>query len=55
MGTKMNENWDLAVLTAVILILLFFWIYKFLFVKNPIDFAIPISENILSNSSIMSD
>jgi uncharacterized membrane protein (DUF106 family) len=30
-----NYNWDIAILTFVILILLFFWIYKFLFIANP--------------------
>lgn len=49
--TNSNDNWDLAILTAVILILLFFWIYKFLFIKNPADLTLPISENILSSSS----
>lgn len=50
--TDSNDNWDLAILTAVILILLFFWIYKFLFIKNPTDFAIPISENIITSTDM---
>ena len=29
-----NENWNLAILTAVILLLLFYWLYKFLFTNN---------------------
>jgi hypothetical protein len=30
-----NKNWNLAILTFVILILLFFWFYKFLFTIGP--------------------
>ena len=33
--TNPNNNWDLAILTFVILILLFFWFYKFLFIPDP--------------------
>lgn len=32
--TNPNNNWDLAILTFVILILLFFWFYKFLFITD---------------------
>ena len=32
---KANNNWNLAILTFVILILLFFWFYKFLFIIDP--------------------
>ena len=27
-----SNNWNVAILTAVILILVFFWLYRFLFV-----------------------
>ena len=37
-----NDNWNLAILTGVILILLFFWYYKFLFYTNPLDLSSPI-------------
>ena len=43
--TNPNNNWDLAVLTFVILILLFFWFYKFLFVSEPSKLNNPISIN----------
>ena len=35
--TDPNNNWDLAILTAVVLLLISFWLYKFLFIINPID------------------
>jgi hypothetical protein len=38
-----NYNWDIAILTFVILILLFFWIYKFLFIANPRQLNNPVS------------
>ena len=37
--TDPNNNWDLAILTFVILILLFFWIYGFLFKINPKEYT----------------
>ena len=46
--TDPNNNWDLAILTFVILILLFFWFYKFLFITNPNQMNYPIQE-LISN------
>lgn len=43
-----NDNWDMAILTAVLLVLLFFWFYKFLFVTNPADLPSPINQLIAS-------
>lgn len=43
-----NNNWDLAILTAVILLLLFFWFYKFLFVLDPSDLNNPIPFKLFS-------
>ncbi len=40
-----NNNWNLAILTFVILILLFFWFYKFLFVVDPTKLQMPIEAN----------
>ncbi len=31
---SLNYNWDIAVLTFVIIILMFFWIYRFLFISE---------------------
>jgi len=47
--TNSNDNWDLAILTFVVLILLFFWFYKFLFITNPATLENPISANILQS------
>ena len=48
--TDSNYNWDLAILTAVILVLLFFWFYKFLFITDPSNLLIPITQGITSDS-----
>ena len=39
---EQNNNWDLAILTAVVLLLLFFWFYKFLFITDPSENPIPL-------------
>lgn len=51
METK-NENWNLAILTFVILILLFFWFYKFLFITDPTKLPNPIDTGLISDTSI---
>ena len=51
--TNPNNNWDLAVLTAVILVLLFFWFYKFLFITDPSQLLNPIPLNIFSSDEII--
>lgn len=40
--TTSNNNWDLAILTFVILILIFFWFYKFLFITDPTQLNNPL-------------
>jgi hypothetical protein len=47
--TNPNNNWDLAILTFVILILLFFWFYKFLFVTDPSKLKNPISTSLFTS------
>ena len=49
--TDPNYNWDLAILTFVILILLFFWFYKFLFVTDPSELKNPISLSLFSSET----
>jgi len=48
-SSEQNNNWDLAILTAVILLLLSFWLYRFLFTpnlqENPISFDLFTSVN----------
>jgi F0F1-type ATP synthase membrane subunit b/b' len=34
MNNTLENNWNIGILTFVILILLFFWIYKFFFIKE---------------------
>ncbi len=46
--TDPNDNWDLAILTFVILILLFFWFYKFLFITDPSQLKNPIPLSLLT-------
>ena len=48
--TDPNDNWDLAILTAVILVLLFFWFYKFLFIADPSNFKNPLQQIFTSES-----
>lgn len=47
--TDPNNNWDLAILTFVILILLFFWFYKFLFITDPSQSQVPFPASFLSD------
>ena len=47
--TNPNNNWDLAILTFVILILLFFWFYKFLFITEPSQLDIPMPVNLYTS------
>ena len=49
--TNPNYNWDLAILTFVILILLFFWFYKFLFVTDPSQLQNPISVSLFTSEN----
>lgn len=44
-----NNNWDLAILTAVILVLLFFWFYKFLFITDPSQLSNPIQLSLFTS------
>jgi succinate dehydrogenase hydrophobic anchor subunit len=45
---KQNNNWNLAILTFVILILLFFWYYNFLFITDPTKLSTPIQLNFIN-------
>lgn len=47
--TNPNDNWDLAILTFVILVLLFFWFYKFLFITDPSKLSNPITESLFTS------
>jgi hypothetical protein len=47
--TDPNYNWDLAILTFVILILLFFWFFKFLFITDPTKLENPIYSSLLTS------
>ena len=47
-----DANWNLAILTAVILLLLFFWFYKFLFITDPSTLPNPLSVGLLSSESV---
>jgi len=49
MSYKNINNWDLAILTAVILILLFFWFYKFLFIIDPTEQKEPFSLKFITS------
>jgi hypothetical protein len=49
--TNPNNNWDLAILTFVILILLFFWFYKFLFITDPTQLKNPISVSLFTSEN----
>lgn len=48
---EQTNNWDLAVLIAVLLILFFLRFYKFLFVLEPSKLSSPIDFNSNSNFS----
>lgn len=47
---EQTNNWDLAILVAVLLLLFFIWFYKFLFVlqpnnlSNPLDLSMNFSD-----------
>lgn len=45
---EQTNNWDLAVLVAVLLLLFFLRYYKFLFVLEPSKLSVPLDLN-LSN------
>lgn len=47
--TDPNDKWDLAILTFVILILLFFWFYKFLFITDPSQLSNPIALSMFTS------
>lgn len=44
-----SNNWNLALLTFVILILLFFWFYGFLLETDPTKFEIPINTDLITS------
>ena len=46
---KEINNWNLAILTFVILILLFFWFYKFLFITDPTKLSSPIKGDLMTS------
>lgn len=48
-NTDIDSNWNLAILTAVILLLLFFWFYKFLFVTDPSKLPNPLAIGLLTS------
>jgi len=50
--TNPNNNWDLAILTAVILVLLFFWFYKFLFIGNSTKFSNQLEKMLITSDEI---
>lgn len=47
-----NDNWNLAILTFVILILLFFWFYNFLFITDPTKLNNPIEIMSVSDDTL---
>lgn len=46
-----TNNWNLAILTFVILIFLFFWFYSFLFITDPTKLQVPINADFLSSTT----
>lgn len=42
---EQTNNWDLAILVAVLLLLFFIWFYKFLFVLEPSTMQEPLNFN----------